>query len=52
MVGGDFSFEDVFSLSDNNNNLAIPYFIWIIFIVIVPVLLSNMLVRNSMYRPL
>ncbi len=46
MVGGDFEFEDVFSLSDNNNRLGVPYLVWIIFIILMPVLLSNMLVRN------
>ena len=55
MVGGDFGFEDSFSLFDDNDpsgsdkqfvtSLGVPYLIWIVFIVTMPILLSTMLVR-------
>ncbi len=44
MVGGDFSFDDVFSLSDNSR---VSYLVWIMFIIVMPVLLSSMLVSYS-----
>ncbi len=53
MVGGDFGMEDVFSQSEltGSEGLGVPYFIWIIFVIIMPILLSNMLVRFMLMNP-
>ena len=55
MVTGEIDFQDTFSLSFAANdevtsrNLydrTMAYFVWIIFLIVIPIILSNMLVRN------
>ena len=50
MVTGELGFEDLFNLGDSPSEyIPIPYYVssfimWIIFLVLVPIILNNMLV--------
>lgn len=54
METGEFGFEDIFNLGlspEESNQLRIPFFesgliMWIIFLVMIPILLNNMLVST------
>ena len=56
MVTGEIDFQDTFSFSfdpdeTSSRNLydrGMAYFIWILFLVIIPILLSNMLVGSTL----
>ena len=55
MTAGDFNFDTVFRLSPSGESenaeeilfLDISYILWIIFVIIMPVLFTNMLVNIS-----
>ena len=55
MTTGEFEFDSIFRQdptgeSDNAEEIPFPpisYILWIVFIIIMPVLLTNMLVNNS-----
>lgn len=54
METGEFGFEDIFNLGmspEESKDLRIPFFesgliMWVIFLVIIPILLGNMLVST------
>ena len=66
MVTGELGFEEIFTLSYDVEDpdgavlgsrrpqlsTGVAYFMWIIFLVFMPILLSNMLVKNFSYKPL
>ena len=58
MTAGDFSFDTVFrhspsGESENAKDILFPsisYILWIIFVILMPVLFTNMLVNNTLHK--
>lgn len=58
MVTGELDFQDTFGFSFDGDDIGqardiydpnMAFFIWIVFLVVIPILLSNMLVGNNHY---
>lgn len=59
MVSGELDYQDIFGFSydsdDGGNNRNIPFpktalFVWVLFIVLTPIILNNMLVSGVIYN--
>ena len=58
MAIGEFEYESIFGHNNESRNLLtsfpeVAYILWIIFLIVMPILLTNLLVREGMLqRPL